>query len=100
MRPKVREPRYAASASMMDRPRIGHNRPDPQQRREPIVVELDGQLRGFVIANCEANISYGMGMLQMVHDGKADFSDDAIRKVVDNIENFRKLKKLAEGGGS
>lgn len=54
------------------------------------VVELDKETYDFIIGNCDSNIAFGFRALEGMQ------SRDLMEKVVANIEQFKKLKKLLE----
>lgn len=59
-------------------------------------IELPQDIVDFAVNNCEVNINQMMGMIQAVHDDKIKLSQDKLIKLVEYIENFRKLKKALE----
>lgn len=63
---------------------IGHN-------RQSIVLDLTREEAAFMLHNAEENMRQGLMLLN------GDFSEEAKRKVVDLIENFRPIRdKLRE----
>ncbi len=60
------------------------------------VVELDVEILEFAVDNCEVNMNMALGMLQRVHDNKAELSRETGQKIVDMLEKFRSLKKALE----
>lgn len=62
----------------------GHNNP-PQR-----LVEMDDDLAAFVVENCETNMRFALMNLQGVS------SRDLQEKLVEMIENFKKLKAAVE----
>lgn len=62
----------------------------------PVVLELEPDLADFLVENCEANLRMGMNILQNLNAVEGSKDRKFAEKLVDQLEKFRKLRKLVE----